>query len=113
LVKSFPWKPTGHAGRLPGAIVVLARLASKALTQNQILILRILLSESFPSATSFVEEISKRFEIPKSTVWFSLRKLRKLQLIEYGNPEIYLTPQGEIITRLILYAEKAAFQKEG
>ncbi len=58
------------------------------------LILLELSRNTFRSANDFVKKFSRKFSIPESSVWFSLRKLRKFGLVDYGG-FIAITNEGE------------------
>jgi len=54
------------------------------LNSKERLILIKLSEKTYRSASHFVKEISERYFIPKSTLWHHLRKLKEMNLLDYG-----------------------------
>ena len=72
---------------------VLVKLAMNELTEIQKLLLREVDSnEGKKTLTSLTRELSKKYNIPESTIKWNLRKLRDLGLIIAGNAETKGTP---------------------
>ncbi len=53
-------------------------------------------------ANSLVEKISRKYNIPKSTVWYILKKFRKIGLIHYENgSKIRMSKLSKILREIL------------
>ncbi|MEM3227364.1 MAG: hypothetical protein QXR58_01660 [Candidatus Micrarchaeaceae archaeon] len=68
-------------------------VVSKQLKKDSVLVERelVLLAEigkdEIISASSFVEYISEEYAMPKSTVWYTLKKLKEKELLDFANKD--------------------------
>jgi len=83
-------------------VEVIRRILRRGLNNNQLIILRELSSYEFKSLTHALKIISKKYNIPLSTLKINAKILKDLGIIEtYQGKQIKLTPAGQIITEII------------
>lgn len=90
-------RPPIHSG-----LSSLKKVLLRALTKNQILLLNEIEKNSTKTVTSLVNRLSKKSEIPLSTLKLNARLLKKLELIKYSVSEpVELSETGKFVLDLI------------
>ena len=80
----------------------LNKLVLKALTKNQILLLKEIEKNFTKTITSLANKLSKTTKIPLSTLKLNARILKELDLIEYINSNpVELTDSGKLVLILL------------
>ena len=60
--------------------------------------------ELIPTATSFVEYIAEKYEVSASGIWYTLKKLKKMRVVDFTEKgeelrPLSLTEQGKLMIR--------------
>jgi len=74
----------------------------KALTENQVLLLKEIEKNSTKTVTSLVNKVARATRIPLSTLKLNARMLKKFGLVEYDNSNpVGLTESGVFILSIL------------
>lgn len=77
----------------------------RAVNKNQVLILNQLEINSFGSISSTLGKISRKFDVPISTLKLNAKILKELKLIDFGDSEGFkeaeLTEMGKFILEIV------------
>ena len=92
----------GDGSPISSGLSSLKKVILKALTENQILLLHEINSNSTKTVTTLVNELSSKLKIPISTLKLNSRILKKLDLIEFEiSQPVELTDTGKLILTIL------------